>query len=702
MKQIVQSLKNGEISLYEVPVPICKDGEVLIKTKNSLISSGTERMLLEFGKGGLIKKARSQPERVRQALDKVKTDGVIPTLNSIRSKLDTPLSLGYCNVGEVVESRIDDFSVGDRVISNGYHAEFVTSKKNLCAKVPKNVADEEACFTVMGAISLQGIRLASPLIGESVGVIGLGILGLLAVQILKAHGCNVIAIDPDKKRLDLAKKLGADIVNANDSNAVLARSDQFSKGVGLDVVLITASTSSNSPIKNAAKIARKRGRIVLIGVTGLELDRNEFYEKELTFQVSCSYGPGRYDPNYEELGQDYPAAYVRWTEKRNFEAILDLMASDKLSASKLISHRFQFQEAKNALNLLSSNTASLGILLSYKGKTRQENSIKLPNHIPRNIKKVPNIIFAGAGNYARQTLMPAIKKTNANLYSIVSSNGVEATHLAKKFGFEKVSTDIQRSFKDKQTDGVVIVTRHNSHAKQILLALEANKHVFCEKPLCLTHDELKKIKLLSERKKDIHLMVGYNRRYAPQVIKMKQLVDELKSPKNIIITVNAGAIDKDHWTRNKNIGGGRVIGEVCHFVDLVRFLAGSQIIDHCTFNSKTSEASPDFNTHSLLKFENGSVASIIYAINGNRSFPKETVEIFCEGKVLKLDNFRKLRGWGWRNFVSLNLWKQNKGQVECIKAFINEIQESRDLVIPKKEIFEVAQVTLEIAETLKG
>ncbi|OUU25004.1 MAG: dehydrogenase [Candidatus Endolissoclinum sp. TMED37] len=701
MKQIVQSLKDGKVSLYDVPVPVCKKNQVLIKTSYSLISSGTERMLLEFGKGGLLKKARSQPERVQQAFDKALTDGVYSTLNSIQSKLDTPIGLGYCNVGTVVESNLENFAVGERVVSNGSHAEFVTAEKNLCAKIPQNVSDEEACFVVMGAISLQGIRLSNPLIGECVGVIGLGILGLLSVQILTAQGCRVIAIDLDKNRLELAKTMGAEVIDAKDDKSVISRSHEFSKGIGLDAVLITAATSSSKPVSTAAKISRKRGKIVLVGVTGLQLNRQDFYEKELTFQVSCSYGPGRYDKNYEQFGNDYPAAFVRWTEKRNFEALLDLMSMKKIDVSKLITHRLKFEQGEKALSLLTSNENPMGILLRYRDKTSIEKTITVTKKrkITTGINAV--VSFIGSGNYAKQTLLPAFYKTSVNLNTIVSQNGIAATHLAKKFGFNSVSSEIKSCLNEKKTNTIVIATRHNNHAEQILLGLEKGKHIFCEKPLCLTLQELKKIQLLVRRKSSLKLMVGYNRRYAPQIVKMKKLTENLTSPKNIIVTVNAGSVEADHWTRDKRIGGGRIVGELCHFVDLVRFLAGSKIVEHSTVYSNSDELNPDYSAHTLFRFINGSVASINYVVNGNKKYPKETVEIFCSGKVLKLENFLKLRGWGWSEFRRFNLWKQNKGQDECVKAFIETIEKNNNSIIPIEEIMEVAKVTIEISNSLK-
>ena len=438
MKQLLQSLRDGSTQLAEVPAPKVSDGQNLIKTSTSLISAGTERMLVEFGKGNFIQKARSQPDKVKMVLEKARTDGVMATIDSVRSKLDQPISLGYCNVGTIIEAQAEGFVAGDRVVSNGQHAEIVSVSKNLCARIPDGVSDEAASFTVLAAIGLQGIRLAQPTIGETVVVTGLGLIGLLTVQMLRAQGCRVLGIDFDPKRLEMAQTFGAEIVNPGAGENVISKAEVFSRGAGVDAVIITAATPSNEPISQAAKMCRKRGRIILVGVVGLELSRADFYEKELTFQVSCSYGPGRYDSNYEDKGQDYPAGYVRWTEQRNFEAVLDLMASGALQLGPLISHRFDLSEGKKAMELLTSDESTLGILLQYPRDEECITPARRVSLIKESVKldetNSGRVAFLGSGNYASRVLIPAFKSAGASLQSVVSSGGVSSVHFGKKFG----------------------------------------------------------------------------------------------------------------------------------------------------------------------------------------------------------------------------------------------------------------------------
>ena len=487
MKQILQSLKTGETKVTEVPCPSVKRGQLLICTRQSLVSSGTERMLVQFGKAGWIQKARQQPDKVRMVLDKVKTDGLMPTLEAVFNKLDQPLPLGYCNVGVVMEVGASgqgsvgsgQWAVGDRVASNGKHAEVVTVSKNLCVKVPESVSDEEAVFTVIGAIGLQGIRLVQPTLGECVVVTGLGLIGLVTVQLLRAHGCRVLGIDFDADKLALARQFGAEVVNLSAGEDPVAAAHAFSRGRGVDAVLITASTTSNEPVHQAALICRKRGRIVLVGVTGLELSRADFYEKELTFQVSCSYGPGRYDSNYEDKGFDYPVGFVRWTEQRNFEAVLDMMADGRLDVTPLISHRFSIKEAEQAYELVSGSAPSLGILLQYPTQEEKpETELRRPT-VPVNMagptlaSGKATVACIGAGNYATAILIPAFKKTGARLKTVASSGGVSAVYAGRKFGCENTTTATDEVFADPAINAVVITTRHDSHARLVCQAFGA-------------------------------------------------------------------------------------------------------------------------------------------------------------------------------------------------------------------------------------
>lgn len=702
MKQILQNIANGETSLAEVPCPQCKPGNIMIKTHKSLLSIGTEKMLINFGKAGWIEKARSQPDKVKMVLDKVKTDGISATYDAIKSKLDQPIPLGYCNVGTVLKDNDAGLKVGTRVVSNGNHAEVVRVPKNLVVEIPEEVDDESASFTVLGAIALQGIRLINPTIGEKVVVTGLGLIGLIAVQILKANGCNVLGIDYDSQKCELAKRFGAQVVNLSKGEDPLTASNSFSRNRGVDAVLITASSRSNDIMSQAATMCRKRGRIVLVGVVGLELNRADFYEKEISFQVSCSYGPGRYDKNYEDHGNDYPLGFVRWTEQRNFEAILDLIATGSLDVKSLISHKFSIEDAISAYNKLDDPSA-LGILLEYHLDNKDDltkNTIALTTAIDTP-KGKGNIAFIGAGNYASRILIPAFKKAGANFTSIITSGGISAIHHGNKNGFTNASTDLDSAL-DDTTDAVIIATQHNQHAEQAILALQKGKHVFVEKPLALTLEELKKIKQ-AQKNSNRMVMVGFNRRFSPQVQKMKALLNSKAMPKTFIMTINSGEIPVDHWTQDTKIGGGRILGEACHFIDLMRFLTGSNIKNFTSMKMGKNQYYEITEDKAIinLQFEDGSVGSINYFSNGSKSYPKERIEVFCDNAVLQLDNFRKLTGFGWNNFKKMNLWTQDKGQENCSKAFLQAIKTGTPNPIPQNEIYEVAKISIEIAEALR-
>ncbi len=679
MKQVLQNLKTGETVLEDVPAPTAMSDGLLVQTASTLVSAGTERMLVDFGKANLIQKARSQPDKVKQVIEKVQTDGLMPTVDAVRHKLDMPLPLGYCNVGRVVESRSDEFSIGDRVVSNGKHAEFVSVPKNLCAKIPDSVDDESAAFTVIGAIALQGIRLIKPTLGETVVVTGLGLIGLVAVQLLRAHGCRVLGIDFDAEKIALAKQLGAEVVNLSEGQDPITVAENYSRGRGVDAVLITASTKSNEPIHQAATMCRQRGRIVLVGVVGMEMSRADFYEKELSFQVSCSYGPGRYDPSYEEGGNDYPFGLVRWTEQRNFEAILDMMADGRLDMKPLISHRFKLADASAAYDLISDGNP-LGVLLEYdltqdhtneSGTVQRIVSLNANARVAGHSSADASLAFIGAGNYASSVLVPAFAKTGARLKSIASATGVSSVHVGKKNGLEEATTDTAAVFVDPNVNGLVISTRHNSHAKQVCMGLENGKHIFVEKPLVLTREELKEVSNVykSLDSKPL-LMVGFNRRYAPHVVKVKQLLSRQSSPVSMVMTVNAGFIPADHWVHDPVMGGGRIIGEACHFIDLLRHLAGASIE---SVHAIAMDGQCQDSVSVQLRFNNGSIGVVNYLANGSKSLSKERLEIFCNGAVLQLDNFRTLRGYGWPGFKSDKLWRQDKGQTQCAQAFVDAI-----------------------------
>lgn len=704
MKQILQSLKTGTTEVAEVPCPAVKRGQLLIRSSHTLVSAGTERMLVEFGKASYIDKARQQPDKVRMVLDKIRTDGLMPTVEAVFNKLDQPLPLGYCNVGTVLEAGagVAGFAPGDRVVSNGKHAEVVSVPLNLCARVPDAVADEEAAFTVLGAIALQGIRLVQPTLGETVVVTGLGLIGLVAVQLLRAHGCRVLGLDFDPEKLALAKSFGAEVVNLAAGQDPVAAALAYSRGRGVDAVIITASTKSNEPVHQAALMCRKRGRIVLVGVTGLELSRADFFEKELSFQVSCSYGPGRYDPAYEEKGNDYPVGFVRWTEQRNLEAVLDMMADGRLDVKPLISHRFALDQAEQAYALVGGSGPSLGIFLQYPK----------PEQKPADVLRQPTVAlgaavpvagaagaavlgFVGSGNYATAVLIPAFKAAGARLKTVASSGGVSGLHAGRKFGFEATTTDTTTLWADRDVNAVVVTTRHDSHAGFVRQALAAGKHVFVEKPLCLTRDELASVEKAQAGAPALKVMVGFNRRFAPQVQKISTLLKGVTGPKTFVMTVNAGAIPAEHWTQDPEVGGGRIVGEACHFIDLLRFLAGARIASHQVTRMDSSTGD---SVSVSLKFEDGSMGLVHYLANGSKAFPKERLEVFAAGRVLQLDNFRKLKGFGWPGFGTMNLWRQDKGQKACAAAFVQAVARGGPAPIPFDEIAEVARVTIEVAK----
>ncbi len=667
--------------------------------------------MVDFGKANAIEKARQQPDKVRMVLDKVRTDGLMPTLGAVHNKLDQPLPLGYCNVGRVLEvgERVDGFVPGDRIASNGKHAEVVNVPVNLCAHIPDGVSDDEASFTVLGAIALQGIRLVQPTLGEAVVVTGLGLIGQLTVQLLRAHGCRVLGIDLDATRLALAKTFGAEVVNLGMGQDPVSAAERFSRGRGVDAVLVTAATKSSEPMHQAALMCRKRGRIVLVGVTGLELLRDDFFKKELTFQVSASYGPGRYDTNYEEKGQDYPVGFVRWTEQRNLEAVLDMMASGRLDVKPLISHRFSLDQTEEAYAVVGGSEPSMGILLEYPTAEEKADAVVragtvILGGIDSRVSfamtgKNPSIAIVGSGNYATGVLIPAFKDAGVHLATVASNAGVSGVYAGKKYGFAETTTDTASLFQDPTIDAIVITTRHNSHAQYVLQALAAGKHVFVEKPLCLTIGELEQIQREMDCRASLSMkpmvMVGFNRRFAPQVQKINSLLNGVSGPKSFAMTVNAGAIPTEHWTQDQEVGGGRIIGEACHFIDLLRFLAGSRIAGHQV--TRMDSQSGDSVSISL-KFDDGSIGVVHYLANGSKAFPKERLEVFAAGRVLQLDNFRKLKGFGWPGFTKMNLWRQDKGQKACAAAFVKAISDGGPTPIPFDQILEVARVSIEVAK----
>ena len=704
-------MAKGVTTLTEAPAPLISSSHLLINTTTSLISAGTERMLVGFGKASFIEKARQQPEKVKMVLEKVATDGLMTTIEAVQSKLAQPLPLGYCNVGLVAEAGagVDGFQVGDRVVSNGPHADVVKVPKNLCARIPDAVDDESAAFVVVASIGLQGIRLAQPSLGEAFVVTGAGLIGLLTVQLLRAQGCRVLAIDFDASKLALARQFGAQTCNPGVGEDPVAAGMALSRGQGVDGVIITASTKSNDPVTQAARMCRKRGRIVLVGVAGMELNRADFYEKELSFQVSCSYGPGRYDLNYEDKGHDYPLGFVRWTEQRNFEAVLDMLASGQLDVKALITHRFAFEDAPKAYEALTADKAGLGILLAYTSPAEQRmaRSVALKPAATFALQR-PVMGFIGAGNYASRMLIPAFNSAGAQFHTIVTAGGISGVIHGKKAGFAEASTDMAALLANPSINTVAIVTRHDTHARFVAQALRAGKHVFVEKPLAIEAEELLAVQAAYDAAQTSgaqggpQVMVGFNRRFSPQVRKMKALLVAVKEPKSFIMTMNAGAIPANHWTQDNEVGGGRVIGEACHFIDLMRFLAGSPIVSVQArrMGDAPSMTITEDKATITLGFKDGSFGTIMYLANGAASFPKERVEVFAAGRVLQLDNFRKLIGYGWPGFGKMNLWKQDKGQNACAAAFLQAVEKGVPAIAPD-EVFEVARVSIEVAELLR-
>jgi predicted dehydrogenase/threonine dehydrogenase-like Zn-dependent dehydrogenase len=699
MKQIIQSFKTGETILEEIPAPQVKRGTVLIQTTRSLVSLGTERMLVEFGKSSLISKARQQPDKVKQVLDKIKTEGLLPTLEAVFNKLEQPLPLGYCNVGRVIAvgEGVTNFSVGDRVASNGQHAEFVCIPQNLVAHIPDNVTDEEASFTVIGSIGLQGIRILNPTIGETIVVVGLGLIGLLTVQLLIANGCNVIGVDIDNDKLELARKWGVIPFNPKEGD-VVKYIESITNNVGADGVIITASTKSNEIISQSARMSRKRGRIILVGVVGLELSRAEFYEKELSFQVSCSYGPGRYDENYEQNGNDYPLAFVRWTEKRNFETILTAISTYKLHVKDMISEIIPLDQYQNIYGNIGSSK-SIASIISYSelSNSKPSSVVQLREQNFKSSKGVIGVI--GSGNFTKMTMLPALKNSGAQYKYIASAGGVTGTALAKKHNFAFSTTDYKEILNDSEVDLVLITTRHDQHAAMVIESLYKNKNVFIEKPLALNETQLESIIEAYNSSKDSTLTVGFNRRFSPHAKKIKSLLGN--SLMNVIATMNAGSIPANVWIHDMNIGGGRIIGEACHFIDLITYLTGSRVVSVCM---NAMGENPNENTDTatiMLKYENGSTGVINYFSNGSKSYPKERIEIYSQERTAVIDNFRITTGFGFNNFKKLKT-SLDKGHKEQFQLLINQVINGGNPLIPFDEIVNTTKASFAAISSLKN
>jgi predicted dehydrogenase/threonine dehydrogenase-like Zn-dependent dehydrogenase len=694
MKQIIQSLQTGETSLVEVPLAQVQEGHLLIQTYNSLVSTGTEKMLLEFGKANWLNKARQQPERVKAVFNKIKTDGLKPTIEAVSSKLKQAIPLGYSNAGIVlaVGKNVQGFSVGDRVASNGQHAEIVHVPQHLAAKIPDNVSFESAAFTVVGAIALQGIRLAQPSFGETFVVYGLGLIGQITAQLLLANGCKVIGIDKDEQKCIAARALGIDALCNEQNENIAAPVLSYTKQIGADAVIITASTKDQHIIADAAQMSRKRGRIILIGVVGLQLNRTDFYEKELSFQVSCSYGPGRYDYQYEQKSEDYPIGFVRWTAQRNFEAILQALSTQQLQIDKLIKQRIPFESFANIYAHLDDEAYNCCVF-SYN--TEQTHCATI--HYNKAIQAIGNgqVGIIGAGNFVQNVILPQLKKHKLPIKTIISAQGLHAAQMAQQFGIPTASSDEQTIWQDQQIKHVIIATRHDSHAELCIQALQAGKHVFIEKPLAISAEAIAAIEAQSGKSNHI-INIGYNRRHAPLAQKIKTLIGDASSELNIVMTINAGTIDPQHWLNDTAKSGGRIIGEICHFIDLATYWCTAPVVSVCC--QAHTQRADDITL--LLQFKNGATASIHYFTNGHKRYDKERFELYTQGKTLVLENWKKLSAYGFKHFTTQSS-SQDKGHQQQFTLLAAQIKQGGKALIPFESIINTSKASIAALESIR-
>jgi predicted dehydrogenase len=678
MRQVFQDVKSGTTRVLEIPTPNVQPGFVKIRTSRSLISPGTERALVEFARQSLTRKARSQPGRVLQLLDRMRTEGIRSTLDAAFTSLGEPRPVGYCNVGTVIEigTGVQGLRPGDRVVSNGPHAEVVCVPANLCARIPEAVTDDAAVFTVLAAIALQGIRLLGPTLGETVFVMGLGIIGQLGVQILRAHGCRVIAADYNRERLALSRRFGCQTVDLAAGDDPVEHALAATRSRGIDAVLITASTSSNEPIRQAAEMSRKRGRIVLVGVAGLELDRRQFYAKELTFQVSCSYGPGRYDLNYEERGLDYPVGFVRWTEQRNFEAVLDLLADGRLDVSALTTDVVNLDDAPRAYDAIVGDSRALGVVLRYPVTDEGRTLASVVQHAPT-AGGSGNFGIIGSGGFTRRTMLPVLKQIGWLPAVIASAGGKNAAAAARSFGIPRSTTDATTILTDPSLDLVMITTRHADHPDQVVAALGAGKHVFVEKPLAIDLAGLAAVKRAhAAAPQPLHLLVGFNRRYSPHIVTIAQRTHGRAGPLCFNYTVNAGRVAKDHWVQDPEMGGGRIIGEACHFIDLFRYVAGSALESVVARQVRGASDGVDQDKVTIvLQAIDGSIGTVHYWANGHADSPKEQLDVFWDGKIARMTNFQITDAWGVENWRRVKTRGQQKGHREQFRELARLVRE---------------------------
>lgn len=722
MKQVLQHARTGEVSVQEVPAPQLLPGCVLVRIAASVVSAGTERASAEFAKKNLLQKARSRPDLVRDVIQKVQRDGLLSAIQTVRSRLDRPQNPGYSSAGIVVAvgEGITDVQVGDRVACAGagsaVHAEIACVPRLLVARIPvanpaenQEVPFDEAAFATLGAVALHGIRTAEAELGEIVAVIGLGLLGQITVQLLKAAGCRVLGLDIDASRAGLARQQGADAV-ASSAESFRNLCAEMSNGAGVDSVLITAETPSSDPVNLAGAIARDRAIVVAVGTVGIDIERKAYYEKELDFRISRSYGPGRYDAAYEQKGRDYPIGHVRWTETRNMEAFVQLLAEKKLNIAPLITHRFPVERAQSAYELITGTTREsfLGVLIEYSAPADESRTLRLvpaPVHLSPVATGSLSVGVLGAGGFATSTLIPAIKAScTSALASICAATGSHASHAARKFGFASCTTDESSLIHNPEINAVVVATRHHLHAKQVLAALAAGKHVFCEKPLCLSESELRAIAHAYVAIPSVErpaLMVGFNRRFAPMSRQLKEFFAVVSEPLALNYRINAGYLPPDHWVNDREQGGGRILGELCHFVDLLMFFAGSPIVEVEARRIGSSARYSGDNVLASLRFANGSQGSISYQASGDRSISKERIEIFGGGSTAVLEDFRRLElARNGRKKVFRSRWKQDKGHGAEWAAFTASTRRRGEPPIPFEDLVCSTLATLCVEESL--
>lgn len=705
MKQLIQSFKTGELGLFEVPAPICQENGALVQTTVSLVSAGTEKMLVDFAKKSMLAKAKDRPDLVKQVLDKMKKEGVKNTLEKVFTKLDTPIPLGYSCAGKVLEvgSNMSGVNIGDRVACGGAgyanHSEINYVPKNLMVKIPDGVDDIDASFVTVGAIALQGVRQTEPKLGERVAVMGLGLLGQLTVQLLKANGCKVIGSDVDPDKMALALELGAD--ETCHASELIKKANEFSNGYGVDAVIIAASTMSNQPVIDAAEISRMRGRVIFLGMVGMDIPRNEYYKKELDLRLSMAYGPGRYDPDYEEKGIDYPFDLVRFTEQRNFETFLGLIAEGKITPKKILTHEFDFNDAMKAYDLLEGKVKEkyLGITLNYKTDINldEHKSVKISDKVVTASKV--NVGLIGAGNFTKSVILPNLKKVDGyDLVGLCTATGVSAQGNGEKNGFKYITTDSDEIFKNDEINSVFITTRHNEHGSKVLKAIENKKHCFVEKPLCIKENELEELKNTYDGSTIIQ--VGFNRRFAPLIQTMKKTLGN--TPMSVNYRVNAGIIPKDVWIQDSEIGGGRIIGEGCHFIDTCSYLIGSEVESvFATCVNKSDASIPDEdNVSIILNYKNGSTATITYFAYGDNSMPKEYIEVFANGTSLVLNDFREMIIYKGSKSSKTKSSNQDKGFVNEFKAFKDSVI-SGNPAISFNSLYNTTKTTFKILESIR-